>query len=182
MWTIIFLFENCAVCEILWINTVEPGRPHVDIIWLMCFALRITKAADTHTECVILIAVPLHQWLHERTSVLRFTHIACHFRIVRYDVGKPRSVIIEEHKSTAALLWHVDGAHKYHYHMSAHCVHVFKCVRTPDSLINRKPRCCDNRVLLLYTVVGWPHGGGSKNREGRLRIPTFLSERTEENL
>jgi len=31
----------------------------------------------THTGCVILIALPLQQWLHERASVLRYTYIAC---------------------------------------------------------------------------------------------------------
>jgi len=31
----------------------------------------------THTGCVILIAFPLQQWLHDRTSMLRYTYIAC---------------------------------------------------------------------------------------------------------
>jgi hypothetical protein len=31
----------------------------------------------THSGCVILIAFPLQQWLHERASVLRYTYIAC---------------------------------------------------------------------------------------------------------
>jgi hypothetical protein len=44
----------------------------------MRIACRIPKAADTHTEYVILIAFLLKQWLHERASMLRYTHIACH--------------------------------------------------------------------------------------------------------
>jgi hypothetical protein len=35
-----------------------------DIIWCMHIACWIPKAADTHSECVILIALPLQQWLH----------------------------------------------------------------------------------------------------------------------
>jgi hypothetical protein len=38
----------------------------------MRFACWITKATDTHSEYVILIAFPLQQWLRERASVSRF--------------------------------------------------------------------------------------------------------------
>jgi hypothetical protein len=34
----------------------------------------ITKATDAHSEYVVLIAFPLQQWLHERASMLRYTH------------------------------------------------------------------------------------------------------------
>jgi hypothetical protein len=34
-----------------------------------------TKATDTHSECVILTAFPLQQWLHEHVSKLRYTYI-----------------------------------------------------------------------------------------------------------
>jgi len=36
------------------------------IIRRMPFACWITKATNTHSECVILIAFPLQQWLRER--------------------------------------------------------------------------------------------------------------------
>ena len=42
-------------------------------IWRMRIACWITKATDTHTEYVSLIAFPLQQWLCERASVLRYT-------------------------------------------------------------------------------------------------------------
>ena len=35
------------------------------------------KATITYSEYVILIAFPLQQWLHERSSVLRYTYIVC---------------------------------------------------------------------------------------------------------
>ena len=43
-------------------------------IWRMRNACWITKAADTHSENVILISFSLQQWLHERTSTLRYTY------------------------------------------------------------------------------------------------------------
>jgi len=37
---------------------------------LMRIVRWIHKVTDTHSECVILIAFALQQWLHERASVL----------------------------------------------------------------------------------------------------------------
>jgi hypothetical protein len=31
----------------------------------------------SHSGCVILVAFPQQQWLHERASMLRYTYIAC---------------------------------------------------------------------------------------------------------
>jgi hypothetical protein len=45
-----------------------------NMIWRMCFACWITKATNTHSECVILIAFPPHQWLRERAWILRCTY------------------------------------------------------------------------------------------------------------
>jgi hypothetical protein len=49
----------------------------VNIIRHMRFAFWITKATDTHSQDVILIAFPRQQWLRESASMLRFTYIAC---------------------------------------------------------------------------------------------------------
>jgi hypothetical protein len=40
------------------------------------FACLILKATDTHLECVIIIAFPLQQWLHERAPLFRL-HVLC---------------------------------------------------------------------------------------------------------
>jgi hypothetical protein len=49
-----------------------------NIIRRMRFACWITKATDTHSECVTFIAFPLQQWLRERTSLLRYTYtVSC---------------------------------------------------------------------------------------------------------
>ena len=47
----------------------------------MRIACWIPKATNTNTGCVILVAFPLHQWLHERALVLCYTYIA---RLVIY--------------------------------------------------------------------------------------------------
>jgi hypothetical protein len=46
-----------------------------NIIQRMRFAWRITKATNTHSEYVILIAFPRQQWLCERASMVRYKYI-----------------------------------------------------------------------------------------------------------
>ena len=43
-------------------------------IFIACW---ITKATDTHSEYVIIIAFRRQQWSRERASMLRYTYIAC---------------------------------------------------------------------------------------------------------
>jgi len=56
-------------------NVVGRGRPQT-IIWCKRIVCWIPKATNADTGCVILIAFPLQQWLHERPSVFRYTYIA----------------------------------------------------------------------------------------------------------
>ena len=67
-------FENCVVCDVTSKNIVLPDKQQMTI-WLRRIACWIPKATDTLSGCVILIAFPLQQWLHERTSILRFKYI-----------------------------------------------------------------------------------------------------------
>ena len=55
---------------------MEPDRPQMTL-WRMRLACWITKATNTHSDYVILVAFPLQQWLHERDSMLHFTYIPC---------------------------------------------------------------------------------------------------------
>jgi hypothetical protein len=66
-------FENHVVCEITWKNLVERVKPQMTM-WRMHIACWIPKATNTHTGCVIVIAFPLQQWLHERAAVLGYTN------------------------------------------------------------------------------------------------------------
>jgi hypothetical protein len=74
--SITFFFENHSVLEIMWKYIVEWGRPQMTI-WRMRIACWVFKATNTHLLYVILIAFPLQQWLHESTSLLGYTYIAC---------------------------------------------------------------------------------------------------------
>jgi hypothetical protein len=47
-----------------------------NIIRRMRFACWITKATDTHSKYVTLIAFPPQQWLRERALMLSYTYIA----------------------------------------------------------------------------------------------------------
>jgi hypothetical protein len=80
-----FFFENSAGNETMWNNTVEPKGPQMTIC-RMRMACWIIKATNTHSEYVILIVFPLQQWLHERTSILRYTHIACLGRVYHHTI------------------------------------------------------------------------------------------------
>ena len=68
--TLLYL-ENRYVYEIMWKNVVDRGRPQVTVR-LMRIACCVTKATNTHSQYVILIAFPLQYWLHERASMLRY--------------------------------------------------------------------------------------------------------------
>jgi hypothetical protein len=46
-----------------------------DEIWRMRTACWIPKAADRHSEYIILVAFPGQQWLHERVAMLRYTYM-----------------------------------------------------------------------------------------------------------
>jgi hypothetical protein len=50
--------KNRAICEIMWKNIVQPGRPYITI-WRMRIACWIPKATNTKAQCVILINFPL---------------------------------------------------------------------------------------------------------------------------
>ena len=57
----------------MWKNIVERGR--AQMIWRMRIACWITKATNTHSESVNIIAFQLTQWLNEHPSVLHYTNI-----------------------------------------------------------------------------------------------------------
>ena len=50
----------------------------------MRFTWWVTKATDSHSEHVILIDFPLHQWLRESASMLGYRHVACLVQVFIY--------------------------------------------------------------------------------------------------
>jgi hypothetical protein len=57
-------------------NIMESGKPQMTI-FRMRIAWLVPKGTNTHLEYVIPIAFPQQQWLQERTSLSRYTYIAC---------------------------------------------------------------------------------------------------------
>jgi hypothetical protein len=71
MFSNVFFFENSAVYEMM-LEKCGRVRQATDdyIIPRMRFACWITKATDTHSEYVIVIALSRQKWFSERASVL----------------------------------------------------------------------------------------------------------------
>jgi hypothetical protein len=67
-------------------------------VWRTCFARWIPKAINTHSEYVIRNAFPLQQWLHERSSTLRYMYIACVVRNINH-LHLPRIEALSRHHS-----------------------------------------------------------------------------------
>jgi hypothetical protein len=109
-----FFFVNHAIYEIIWNCTVEQGRPQMTI-WRMRMACWITKVTNTHTEYVILIAFPQQQYLHERSSLLRYTYVyfarlvllVISFRIL-CGVGLPNAIFPTWSEIRAALFHYIE--------------------------------------------------------------------------
>ena len=75
-----YIYTNFFSSEIvpfmrMWKNTVELDRSQTTT-WRTRIACWITKATDTQSEYVILLTLPLQQWLLGRASLLRYTNIA----------------------------------------------------------------------------------------------------------
>ena len=71
LYSITFFSENRTVYEIMRKNYVQPGRPQMTVRRLR-IACRLPKATNTLSEYVVLIALQLQEWLHERASVLLY--------------------------------------------------------------------------------------------------------------
>jgi len=46
-------------------------------VWCIHIACWIPKVTNTHSEYVLLFALPLQQWLHEHASLSHYMYIAC---------------------------------------------------------------------------------------------------------
>jgi len=69
-------FENFGIYVIMWKSIIEWGRPQTTV-WGMHSAYWMSKATHKHSDCVILIAFPLLQWLHESALMLCYMYTAC---------------------------------------------------------------------------------------------------------
>ena len=60
----------------MWESVVQLDRPQMTI-WRTIISCWAPKATNTHSAYVIFITFSLQQWLHERTSMSRYTYIVC---------------------------------------------------------------------------------------------------------
>jgi len=65
-----------AIYEIMLQNNVELGRLQMTVLH-KCIACWVPKSTNIYPECIILIALPVQQWLFEHASLLHCTYIAC---------------------------------------------------------------------------------------------------------
>ena len=61
-------FKNCFVYEITWKNMVESKRPQMTL-WCIHVVCWITKATDTHSEYVVLIAFSMVAQTHPNITL-----------------------------------------------------------------------------------------------------------------
>jgi hypothetical protein len=75
-----FFFENFAAYKRTWKNIVQPDMVHMTV-WRMRIACYIPKATNTHSECVMLIAFPLQQWLFMNATqcYIRLHCMSCYY-------------------------------------------------------------------------------------------------------
>jgi len=71
--------SNRPVCEIIWEDIVEWGRPQTTV-WRMRLHAGQQKV-QAHTQKCVHFAFPRQQWLRERAPILFYTYIAC---LVKY--------------------------------------------------------------------------------------------------
>ena len=72
-----FFSENRAIYDMAWKKYCRAGQATVDNM-AHAHCVRDTEGyRHTHSQYVIFIAFPLHQWLHERAGMLRYTYIVC---------------------------------------------------------------------------------------------------------
>jgi hypothetical protein len=62
-------FENRALYEKMWKNTVEPDRPQMTI-WDKGLQTGYLRLQKRDYDYVMRIAFPWHEWLNERASIL----------------------------------------------------------------------------------------------------------------
>jgi hypothetical protein len=85
-WKIKLIAGFCRGVRCKWKNGRAGQNTGDNIIRRMRFACWITKATDTHSECVILVAFPRQQRLRERASMLGYKHTACLVKFMCFTI------------------------------------------------------------------------------------------------
>jgi len=124
-------------------NIVQPDRPQVTLR-RMHNVRRITKATNTCSENVTLIAFPLQEWLHERASMLPHAYFAC---IVNTGLKKMNKEITAQCSDTTEQVWI-----RFHCYWNTELtLDAYKCAGLQNFLRLRK-HVEENRSHILVDV------------------------------
>jgi hypothetical protein len=93
------IFLNHAFYEKKWKYFVEPDRPQMTIR-RKHMASRILKTTNAPSAYVVITAFPLQHWLHERTSMLLYTYIAC----TRFAFDSHKTVEIDKFRDVCIVV------------------------------------------------------------------------------
>ena len=77
--TFFFFRKSCLLCDNVEKCDGTRQATEENIIQRMPFSCWITEATAIRSEYVILITLPLQQWLRELPLMFRYTYIACLF-------------------------------------------------------------------------------------------------------
>jgi hypothetical protein len=69
------------------------------------------RTTNTHSECAILIAFPLQQWLHERALMLRYTYIVGLFALRLWNFAPHKRASLQWLKNYQVLKKYVEAYH-----------------------------------------------------------------------
>jgi hypothetical protein len=113
----------------------------------MRIACCIPTATNIQSECAILIAFPLRQWMHDSAPMLRYTYIGCLVNICVLAVGQ--SVLQEffqnlknSYPQKVILNWHMPGDQ---IHQSI----IWHFLQHEDNSM----RCCCLTILFVDSVL-----------------------------
>jgi len=123
----------------------------------------LTKATNTHSEYIILIAFSLQKLSHERASMLRYTYISCIVTLLHCLVLHWLAfhlILFESFYFASGSSWsnHRPRTKKVAGHLKTWDFKVVAICRTNISLLLSKSLFLSSDVLLPYTLLSLPHG------------------------
>jgi hypothetical protein len=95
----------------MWKNMVQPDRPKDDnIVWRMCFACWITKAAETHSKYIILIAFPWQHWICKHASMVHYCTLpVLYMNEILPSYSQKHISIQHSHSSSSSQVDHIQS-------------------------------------------------------------------------
>ena len=128
--SITFFLRKPYVYEIMWQNIVKPGRPPMTI-WHMRIACCIPKPTNIHSKCVMFIAFPLQQFLHERFTVLHYSTLSAFLRLSTHSylhTNKANSVggVCSRHSGNECTVLVGKPKGKTKFYVGAHWVEIVR--------------------------------------------------------